>query len=464
MKNRTGRQSSIRRRLLVLLLVPVAAVLVAGSLGDVLLSSAPVRQAYDEALSDAAIALALNVQVDAAGNVRANVQPEVLNLLRTDLQDQIFYRIEVPGIPLVAGDAGLPPATAGNRNPSYMTARYGNNPVRLATYKTETRAGTLTVTVAETLHKRQQIRAQLISSSAWTDVCQLVLILSCVWIGVRLALKPLDDIEHRIAKQSPRELTPLPIQATPIELNGMIGRLNILLATMAEGSQAERTFLESAAHQLRTPLAGMLAQLELLLADSTEDGRGRRARLALESAQRLAHTTHQLLTLARSEHRLHTYAERADVDLAALAAERVGAHVSRALEGGIDLGVELQPALVHGIRWLLSEALDNLLGNSITYTPPGGLVTVRTGVIADLPFLDVTDSGQGIAPEEREKVLSRFYRGSNSRGEGSGLGLAIVADVARQHGASLQVEEGPGGRGVRIRLYFLPRGIDTVPT
>ncbi len=128
--------------------------------------------------------------------------------------------------------------------------------------------------------------------------------------------------------------------------------------------------------------------------------------------------------------------------------------MSRANSAGIDLGAELSPANVEGIEWLLSEALDNLIDNALTYTPRGGSVTVRTATSAEGPALEVVDSGRGIAPHERTLVLTRFYRGADAEGAGSGLGLAIVADIARRHEAALSIAEGPDGRGTRIVLQF----------
>ena len=237
----------------------------------------------------------------------------------------------------------------------------------------------------------------------------------------------------------------------------MVDRLNALLGTLAESSQAERQFLESAAHQLRTPLAGMLAQLELMLAEEQDQAKRDRLTLTLESARRLSHTTHQLLTLARSEHGTYAFAASRHIDLTALATTAIADHLSRASKAGIDLGAELEPASVQGIAWLLAEALSNLLDNAITYTPAGGAITVRTGSLDARPYLEVVDNGSGIPASERARVLERFYRGQQSRGSGSGLGLAIVADVARRHGAALSIQDGAEGRGTRVLLLFPAR-------
>jgi two-component system sensor histidine kinase TctE len=354
---------------------------------------------------------------------------------------------------VIAGDPDLPAAAAQPANPAHESVSFRGKSVRLATYRTRTRAGTVLVTVAETLNKRLRIQERLWSTALWTDVAELAAVLALVWLGVRLALKPLDDLGERIARQSPRDLQPIATGNTPLELVGVLQRLNVLLATVAEISQAERRFIESAAHQLRTPLAGLLAQLELLAGERSLADAHQQAQLALAAAQRLTHTTQQLLTLSRAEHGAHLQGQTPPVDLVALATASVSSHLASAQAAGLDLGAELEPVTIDGVGWLLSEALDNLIGNALTYTQRGA-VTVRMGVRDAVPFLEVVDSGIGIPPAERAKVLSRFYRGEGSRGVGSGLGLAIVQEVAEQHGATLTISEGLAGLGTCVRLDF----------
>jgi len=454
MKRSPERRTSIRRRLLRLLVLPVAFVLVAGTVADLLTSVGPIREAYDQALSDAALALALNVQVDAQGRIDAHVSREALNILRTDTADQIYFQIGLPDGSVLAGDENLPRAVNAGQNPARQTASFRGEQIRLVTYRDLTRAGPVLVTVAETMRKRGTIRSRLWLAALWADLLELFAVLACVWIGVRIALGPLDQVGEQIAARSTTDLTPLPNTGVPFELRNMVDKLNALLATLDESGRAERQFLESAAHQLRTPLAGLLAQLDLLVADETNPEKRGHLLYTRDAAQRLSRTTQQLLALAKSEHRAYSLTESRPVDLAALAARCVSEHVERAGLAGIDLGAELAPASVNGVSWLLVEALNNLIDNAIVYTPTDGNVTVRTGTREDGAFLEVVDSGAGIPASERGRVLGRFYRGEQSRGVGSGLGLAIVADVAQRHSAVLTIEPGDDDRGTRVRIEF----------
>lgn len=445
----------MRRQLLRLLVLPVAVVLLAGTIADLFTSIGPIREAYDQALSDAALALALNVQVDAEGHVNARVSREALNILSTDTSDEVYFQISLPDGSLLAGEQDLPRAEEAGVNPALRTVQFRGNPVRLSTFRDSTRAGIVLVTVAETLNKRGKVRGRLWITALWSDVVVLLTVLGLVWIGVRAALKPLDAVGEQIASRSPADLTPLPTAGVPLELAELIDKLNSLLATIDASGRAEKQFLENAAHQLRTPLTGLLAQLDLLVADETDPGKRTHLVFTRDAAQRLSRTTQQLLALARSEHRAYSYAEGSRVDLAVLAAACVSDHVEQASRVGVDLGAALQPATVDGVSWLLVEALNNLIDNAITYTQAGGVVTVRTGTREDAAYLEVVDSGVGIPPTERESVLTRFYRGEQSRGVGSGLGLAIVADVAQRHSAVLTIGPGDNDRGTSVRLVFL---------
>jgi two-component system sensor histidine kinase TctE len=325
-------------------------------------------------------------------------------------------------------------------------------PTRIVSYRSVSPAGMVTTTVGETMNKRAVVRRQLLWAVLTADLVQLVAIMALVWVGVSLALRPLMALREQIAGRSARELEPLSARAGPAEVRTPVDALNRLFRRIGESSRAQQQFLESATHQLRTPLAGIQAQLELLIAEESEPAKRDRLGLTLSATRRLSHTTQQLLALARSDHAAATYADFRPVDLAAVVEACVADHVSRAVAADVDLGAELQPATVYGIAWLLAEAVNNLVDNAITYTPAGGSITVRCGTGGATVFLEVVDTGVGIPAAERARVTDRFYRGNRSRGEGSGLGLAIVADVARLHGAKLSITAGAEERGTCVRL------------
>jgi two-component system sensor histidine kinase TctE len=446
--------ASIRRRLLASLVVPAIFVLLAGTLSDYFSSINPVRDAYDRALADAALAIAGYVRTNDAGRTMLVLPEEAIRILRVDAMDAIYFRVSAPDGALIAGDQDLPQAQDVRANPSFQTVTYRGQPTRMVAYRSVSPAGMVTTTVAETMNKRELVRTQLLSTVLSADLLELVAILALVWLGVSLALRPLHALRDQIAKRSARELEPLSARAVPAEVRTLVDALNRLFRRIADSSRAQRQFLESATHQLRTPLAGIQAQLELLIAEECVPAKRDRLNLTLGATRRLSHTTQQLLALARTDHAASTYSDFREVDLAAVVESSVADHVNRAVAADVDLGAELRPAPVYGIAWLLAEAVNNLVDNALTYTPAGGTTTVRCGMSGEAVFVEVVDTGVGIPPDERGRVTERFYRGNLSRGSGSGLGLAIVADVAQLHGAALLITAGAEDRGTSVRLEF----------
>lgn len=448
------RTRSIRRRLFGLLLVPSVLVLAAGTLSDYFTAVTPFREAYDQSLIDGALAVAANVHMDANNKPVLTLPPEAVAILRADSSDTIYYRVSDPTGAVIAGDASLPEAPRSGTNPSRGDAIYLGEPIRVISYRTYTNAGMLTISVAETTHKRDGVRRRILSSSLAVDLMELGLVLAVIGIGTRLALSPLREVQEQIAQRSARDLAPLPLDRVPVEIRSIVETLNRLFNTVSESASAQRRFLESAAHQLRTPLTGIQAQLELMAADEPDTSKQQRLTFILDAARRVTHTTQQLLTLARSDEAANLRWDLTDVSLPAIVENVVADRIAAADRAGVDLGAEIYPACVKGVGWLLSEAVGNLANNAIAHSPAGQQVTVRCGVRRGAPFVEVTDSGVGIPPEERARVLERFVRGSNARGAGSGLGLAIVREVAQLHGATVDINDGPDGKGTSIRLTF----------
>jgi two-component system, OmpR family, sensor histidine kinase TctE len=452
--------SSIRRRLLILLLGPTAALLLVGAAIDYFTGLAPVYEAYDHSLADAALAVAAHVRTDAAGRIATDLPPQAVAVLRTDSADTVYYLVLGPDGSYVAGDAGLPSISDAVTNPSLRSSSYRGIPIRLASYRTVTAAGPVTVTVAETTRKRDVVRGKLITTVVTVDLLQLGAIVVLVWVGVRKGLQPLLNLRDQITALSPRELGALEERLVPLEVHGLVQALNRLFAAVRETGEAQQQFLANAAHQLRTPLSGMQAQLELLIRDAAAGTLRERLEALYDGSRRLARTSNQLLTLARAEPGANLYRALAPVDLQQMIQSTVGSNLDRAIALGIDLGAELQPARVAGVEWLLRELIENLIDNALRYAPRGGVVTARCGTVNGCGFIEVEDNGPGIPERERERVLERFYRVAGGGSDGSGLGLAIVNEIARVHGAGIEITNGAGDRGTRVHVEFPRTAID----
>ena len=282
----------------------------------------------------------------------------------------------------------------------------------------------------------------------------LTAVIALVWIGIGRGLAPLERLRQEIEARSHRDLRPVAEEHAPVEVRPVVHALNNLLAQLGATLRAQQQFVANAAHQLRTPLAGLRMQAEYGL-QQRDPAEWRRVLATLKLAtERTAHLANQLLTLARTEGgNLQSEAMR-PLDLRAVAERVTEESMPRAIAKNIDLGLELGAATISGDELLIGELLSNLFDNAITYAREGGRITIRTRSEAHAAVLEVEDDGPGIPLDEREKVFGRFYRVEGSPGEGCGLGLAIVREIAHLHGAAVTIETAASGNGTLIVVRF----------
>ena len=274
------------------------------------------------------------------------------------------------------------------------------------------------------------------------------------WMGVSHGIAPLARVTSDLLGRSPRDLRPLDGSIAPTEIAPVVDAFNRLLSQLRESTAIQQRFLADAAHQLRTPLAGLQMHLELLLQRPLTADVRKEVEMMQSATLRASHLANQLLVLAKAEAGAIALAHPQEINLRSLAHQAVQEWVPRAIARDIDLGFELRDATVEGDPLLLGELLDNLIDNALRYTPSGGAVTVRCGYEGESACLSVEDSGSGIPIWAREKVFERFFRIEGSPGNGSGLGLAIVKEVVEQHGAALKLDT-PGDVGTRISILFV---------
>ncbi len=448
---------TIRRRLLLILIGPLALLLAIGIVLDDAAGVVPLRAAFDQALVNETLAAAAQLRTRAGGKVEFDLPPQAIEMLRADKYDLVYYLVLGPHDEFIAGDEGLPTAAAGQENPTFVDAQFHGSAIRAVSYRHATPAGIVTISVAETTNKRDQAWHHMLVSIFVTDTLQFAAILLLIWVGVRLGLRPLIALRAQIDSRSAQDLAPLDETHVPGEVRPLTQALNRLFATVRSNAQSQQQFLANAAHQLRTPLAGLQTQLELLRHDTDAVAVREHLIRLLEGTRRLSHTANQLLALARAEPTATTAADFGNVDLRDLAEEAVAKHFDRAVRQHIDLGVEAARARARGSAWLLREMLANLVDNALAYTPADGRVTVRCGLTDDaaaLSYVEVEDDGPGIPPDQRARVTARFYRAPGTSGDGCGLGLAIVDEIVRGHHAMLDIVSGANDRGTRVRVTF----------
>ena len=455
------RRRSLRALLLRLLLPPVAAMLAIGAYAAYRVAVDPGAEAYDQSLVNTGVALGERIRVQ-DGRIGFDLPNVAERIARTDKYDEIYYVVRGPGGERIAGDAGLPRPSADAEPLDGVIAHdgeYEGKPLRLVTQHVPCGDQDCTVSVAETTNKRLRLARDILVSSVLPLALLAVVTLALVWFGVARGLRPLQDLSRDIGARSPRDLRPLDAGKSPAEVRPLVDSINHLLGEVAEANRNQQRFLANAAHQLRTPLAGLRAHAELALAQPLPQACRAELEQVHGASVRTARLANQLLALARVEAGARTPEARAGANLKQVVDGAADEWVHRALDRDIDLGFELADATVSGDAFLLREALANLVHNALEYTPPGGRVTVRTANGAARVRLEVEDDGPGIALAERGRVLERFYRAPGTAGTGSGLGLAIVREIAAAHGAEVEIGEGEGGRGCRVTLVF-PAGVN----
>ncbi len=393
-------------------------------------------------------------------------------LLRAAESEAVYYQIRGAQGELLSGERNLP-GPPEDEIPFFSEVRirddnYQGDGIRVA-YKWLAvdlpGAKPVLVQVAEPLDKRAMLATEIVKGVMLQQFIILPLAVLLVWLGLAYAIKPLNQLEERIRARNPDDLSPLDDSSVPQEVAPLVSSVNDLLQRLKRSIEHQKRFLADAAHQLKTPLAGLRMQADLAQREGmSADELKQTLRQIGNASVRATHTVNQLLALARAEGG-NTAMSREPCDLAALTIEAVHDCLPRAIEKAIDLGYEgaepgAKGVTLNGNPTLLSEMIRNLLTNAIHYTPSDpthpGVVTAR--VLAD-PFgkvllLQVEDSGPGIAAAEREMIFKPFYRVLGSGVDGSGLGLPIVLEIAQLHRAGVHVEDAvprqdpPGSRFV----------------
>lgn len=450
--------SSLRQRLLAWLLAPLILWSLGSSALAYLLALHFTTQAYDRSLH--ASILDIERQLTVVDSRPAMDLPRAaLQMLESHDEDRVFYRVVTASGQHIAGDSSLPPALPVKVGQlRFYDAQFGDATVRVAV-KLIALSGApepVLVEVAETTDARRSITRDILLAIIALEGLLILVAALGVWYGVSRGLGPLQRLREEVGRRSDQDLSPVDSRRVPREAQPLVDAINGLLARLGSALAAHRRFVANAAHQLRTPLAGLHTQAELALRETEPEALRRSLEKLHQAAGRAAHLVGQLMALARLEPRSGRPLQGEQLDLNELARTTTSRWVPQALTRGIDLGFEgcEAPVRLLGDRLLLEELLGNLIDNAIRYTPAGGEATVRVEH-GSAAVLSVEDNGPGIPEDERPQMLERFQRGrAAGQTEGSGLGLAIVREIASTHGADVSLEAGRDGCGTRVRVIF----------
>lgn len=409
---------------------------------------------FDRNLTETLDLLATYLRHDGGGTVSLNMPLPVRELLHSDPTNQVLFMVLGLRGELVAGERDLPlPPEGESWTDETSRVRFGQvrgNEMRIAYKWVEVRdapagAQPVLLQVAESLERRERLANEIIRGVIVPQFVVLPVAVLLVWFGLTRGLAPLSSLQAKIRARRPDDLSPIDPRAAPEEMGPLVDAFNELLERMRQNLQTQRRFMADAAHQMKTPLAGLRTQAELAQRETDPVELKRSLRQIAGSTERATHLINQLLALARAEHQTTDLASFEVVDLGSLALDVVHDWVAPAMARRIDLGFEPahEPVRIVGVPVLLRELLKNLIDNGLRYTPEGGSVTVRLRATEDSVHVDVEDTGPGIPEGERHLVFERFYRVLGTNVDGSGLGLAIVREIVEQHGALLRLGDNP---------------------
>ena len=455
--------SSLRKKLLLLLVPPLLILILIVS--SILFRFAIVEQrdAFDNALYDSAYSIYQLLQKSDDSIENLSLPKNEKQFILNDQSDVVFFNVVDTHGNVLNGEADvglMPQLQKQTTNPDFRDGSVHNLKVRIVSTLVNIQKNGVElpvyIQVAETLNKREALASHVLIDIIVPQLLLVLFTVGIIWFGVERGLQPLFDLQAAVSKRSYLDLSAIDLPDVPTEVMILVNSVNTLMRQLESVLSAQNRFIADAAHQLRTPLAGAQAQLELALLESDPEQHKQLLDRVSASMERLSHTISQLLSLARNQQDALHNAALNPVNLNQIAQEVTTDMVPTAIKKGIDLGFEASEsdAMVLGDGKRLKEMLYNLVDNALLYTPNGGKVTVNVRREAGEIVLSVEDNGPGIPKEEREKVFERFHRVMGTGQEGSGLGLAIVMEIAQLHQASVEISDEPKQKGLNIQVSF----------
>lgn len=455
--------NSIRQKLLNWLLILLLPSLLLGTISAYYLANYFANLAYDRTLFRVALALADQIEVK-AGEMIVDLPESTLNLIEYDPDDWIYYQIQAPNHHIVIGDEGLslPKVMPKTSESVYYETKFGNKQLHMVAFNfplSELHAkGNATILIGETTSKRDKMADEIIAIMLIPQILLTLLIIFFVNLGIQRGLISLEKLKNSILQRRPTDTHPLEEHDAPEELQPLLHAMNDLLVKEKAAVNERRHFLANAAHQLKTPLAGLKVQAEAALRESDLNSIQHALKQISAASNNLGRLANQLLSLARAEPEGSKEQAFELLDLVKLVHEVTSEWVPKALERNIDLGMfcQLNQLNITGNPILIQELLNNLIDNAIRYNQPRTKVTVNLTLLNNAAVLSVQDNGAGIALSEQKKVFERFYRLLGTKENGCGLGLAIVREIASQHHALVELDYSniQHSKGTIVKVIF----------
>ena len=419
------------------------------------------NRAHDRSLHEIAREVVLHVKSNGAGP-KLELSPAAERILLVDQDDRLAFKVSDPGGAVIGGASSIdpPPQPPRSGKPLFYGASVDGTPMRVVAawmpYDADNASGVVLVQVAETLNKRNRLAREILVAVVVPQLLLIVMAMAVVYLGISRGLSPLKRLQRAVSDRSHLDLTPVDLDGVPGEVRPLAEEVNELMRRLSKTLDFQNRFIADAAHQLKTPVAGLKAQIELALReDDPERVKHSLAQLYV-GADRLSRLVRQLLSLARNEPGAASALQLQALDLDAFALGISMEWVPQAIKRGVDLGFEASsgPVVIDADPDRLRELVNNLIDNAIRYSQQDGRVTVVVTALGAQGRLSISDDGPSIPVEERTRIFERFHRLLGTHTDGSGLGLAIVSEIATLHGASITLEEDLDGIGNTFSVFF----------
>jgi len=468
----------LRRYLMIWLLVPQLVLWAGAAVMSYQVAARYANLAIDRSLYTASRALARQVKPTGSGFL-IDLARAARDIIESDPDEQVYYMVSSPPGQFILGNKALsappPHVRLADGQPPIDAPSFYDDTIKVAGHKVAVRvvalylswgepgqaqSQTMLVQIAKSRVSRDALAGRILGDIALPLVLLVLAMSVIVWVSLRAGLAPLARLQQAVRDRPAGDLAPIRLGQVPEEIEVLNTALNGLLSRVQESVAGQRRFISDAAHQLRTPLAGLKSQTELALKATADPELKARLQRVHESATRSAHLVNQLLTLARAEPDSANVIGRSRFDLRRLVSELTAEMVPRALQAGVDLGLAeeadgaapLLPLTLMGNALLLREAVFNVIDNAIRYAGAGSEVTVSVDSDADSMFVQVDDTGPGVDEAHHDAVFQRFFRATHE-GTGCGLGLAIVKEIVERHGGNVSLASREP-HGLRVTLAF----------
>jgi len=451
---------SLKNTIIIRLLVPVFCFLLIEAALSYWVTLHYVDKTYDRWLLNSAHALEQEIKITDQG-ITVELSANALEVFSWDDVDKTYFKIVAQNQGELLGDHTLPELdieleSMDGIEPVFFNALMDDEPIRVVSVRVKNQGipDQVTIYVAETLHKRHDMMIDILLADLIPQLLFTLLISLYLFRNIKLILSPFHKLTGQIARRSPLDLSPIADTYAFSEVKILTDTINQLFSRLATAIASQQRFIANAAHQLRTPLAGLKLQAEVAQREDNLDAMQVSLRQIQNSTDRVSHMITQLLALARSEP-IEGREKLKRIDLNSLVRDVCMQWVPQSLQKQIDLSFEgsNQPVWIKGDAVLLRELLANLIDNAIAYGRLGGNIVVQL-IAAPFPCLQVIDDGPGIPAAEQERIFERFYRIPGSPGDGCGLGLAIVKEIVDLHQARIQISNRLGRSGTVIKVEF----------